>query len=200
MFKKLGQVKLKKYVRGTMDKIGLCPSIKKIHPDKWDLFMYLFTRHSNYPNKFNGLTDIIIRYNPVFKRQLECIIVKNNGDEDAVSVLNNCIYGKSKDRLTEAMRMSIYPQIQEFRNNNSLICVLCGSAKNIHIDHYKPKFIELKKYFINEWKGKIPVMFNKNKINKKIFTNVDFEYERKWIEYHKKNLHYEFYVENVIVQ
>ena len=67
----------------------------------------LFKRHSDYPEKFNGLTDIKIRSNPVYKRQLETIMVKNNGDEDDFSVLNICITGKPKDNLTIAMRNSI---------------------------------------------------------------------------------------------
>ena len=85
------QKQLKQCVREKIDKIGVCSSIKQFYPEEWDGFMYLFKRHSDYPEKFNGLTDIKIRYNPVYKTQLETIIVKNNGDEDDVSVLNNCI-------------------------------------------------------------------------------------------------------------
>ncbi len=186
MFKNLNQKTLKKYVRETIDTIGLCPSIKKLHPDKWELFIYLFERHSDYPNKFCGLIDIKIRNNPVFNN-LEVIIVKNNGDEDDVSLFNNCITGKPKDNLTIAMRNSIVPQILEFKNNSSLICVLCGSIEKIHIDHHEPQFIDLKKDFVNEWKGPIPNIFDQNNSHSKIFTSINNEFEKKWIEYHKKN-------------
>ena len=138
------QKQLKQCVREKIDKIGICSSIKQFYPEEWDGFMYLFKRHSDYPEKFNGLTDIKIRYNPVYKTQLETIIVKNNGDEDNVSVLNNCITGKPKDNLTIAMRNYIYPQIEEFKNNSIMECVLCYNTKNIHIDHYEPQFIDLK--------------------------------------------------------
>ena len=110
-----------------------CSSIKEFYPEEWNEFIYLFKRHYNYPEKFNGLTDIKIRYNPLYKRQLEIIIVKNNGDEDDVSVLNNCITGKPKDNLTIAMRNSIYPQIEEFKHNSSMECLLCCNNKNIHV-------------------------------------------------------------------
>ena len=69
----------------------ICSSIKQFYPEEWMDLCNLFKRHSDYPEKFNGLTDIKIRYNPVYKRQLETIMVKNNGDEADFSVLNICI-------------------------------------------------------------------------------------------------------------
>ena len=85
------------------------------------------------------------------------------------------------------MRNSIVPQILEFKNNSSLICVLCGSIEKIHIDHHEPQFIDLKKDFVNEWKGPIPNIFDQNNSHSKIFTSINNEFEKKWIEYHKKN-------------
>ena len=188
MYKSLtSQKKLKEYVRKKIYTIGLCSSIKKSHPEEWDFFIYLFERHSNYPEKFDGLKDISIRYNPVFKNQLETIIIKDNGDEDDVSVLNKCITGKPKDNLTIAMRNSILPQILEFRNNNSLICELCRSVKNIEVDHFEPQFIELKTAFLNNWNGTPPIYFKQNKCHSKIFINDDISFEKGWNEYHKKN-------------
>lgn len=186
MFKSLKtQKELKKYVRENIDKIGLCSSIKQFHPDKWDLFMYLFKRHSEYPEKFNGLIDIKIRYNPVYKTQLETIIVKNNGGEDDVSVLKNCITGKPKDNLTIAMRNSILPQTLEFKKNTPLICELCESIKNIQIDHFEPQFIDLKTEFLSNWKYSTPNDFEQNESHSKIFTNKNNKFEKEWIDYHR---------------
>ncbi len=181
------QKKLKQYVRIIIDEIGECSSIKTHHPDKWDLFMYLFERHSDYPEKFNGLIDIGIRYNPVFTKQLETIIIKNNGDEDDVSVLKNCITGKPKDNLTIAMRNSILPQILYFRKNNSLICEQCECIENIEIDHFEPQFIDLKTTFLENWKGTLPIKFKQNKSHSKIFIDNDIKFKNDWNEYHKQN-------------
>lgn len=178
------QKQLKQCVREKLDIIGVCSSIKQFYPEEWDGFMYLFKRHNDYPEKFNGLIDIKIRYNPVYNTQLETIIVKNNGYEEDVSVLNNCITGKTKDNLTMAMRNSIYPHIAKFKNNSIMECVLCGNTKNIHIDHYEPQFIDLKIEFLNIWKGSLPSIFEENKSHSKIFSNIDNEFEKNWIEFH----------------
>ena len=181
------QKKLKEYVRKNIDEIGKCSSIKKYHPEQWDLFMYLFERHSDYPEKFDGLIDVSIKYNPEFTNQLETIIVKNNGDEDDVSVLNKCITGKPKDNLTIAMRNSILPQILEFKNNNNLICELCKSIKNIEIDHFEPQFIDLKTTFLDNYNDMLPINFKQNNSHSKIFINNNINFENEWNEYHRKN-------------
>ena len=179
------QEQLKQCVREEIDRIGTCSSIKQFHPQKWDDFMYLFKRHNDYPEKFNGLTDIEIRYNRRYKKQLETIIIKNNGEEDDVSVLRNCITGKSKDSLTIAMRNSIYPQIEEFKNNSIMECVICYDTQEIHIDHYEPQFIDLKTEFLNNWKGLLPNTFKQNESHSKIFNTIDNKFERSWIEFHR---------------
>ncbi len=188
MFANYTQKQLKDKVRLEVDKIGLCMSIKTFHPELWGFFMALFERHSDYPEKFIGLIDAQIRYNQIYKSQLECIIIKKNGDEDDVSIFNNCITGKPKDNLTIAMRNSIVPQIYQFKNISSLICELCESIKDIHIDHYEPQFVDLKTDFIdNYWKGQIPINFESNESNSKIFTINDINFEKEWFDYHKQN-------------
>ena len=181
------QKALRDYIRSKLAEIGECTSIKKHHPDYWDGFMELFARHPAYPEKFDGLVDIKIRFNPVFKKQLEVQIVKNNGEIDDVSVLTNCISGKPKDKLTVAMRNSVYPQILEFKKNNAQVCVLCGSNKKIHIDHYEPQFDELKRNFIAKWKSNIPVDFDQNSSNSKVFQSQDNKFADEWNKFHKQN-------------
>jgi hypothetical protein len=181
------QKQLKKCVREKIDEIGVCHSIKEYYPEEWNEFMYLFERHSDYPEKFNGLKDIKIRYNPVWKTQLEVIIIKNNGEEDDVSVLNNCISGKPKDNLAIAMRNSVYPQIKNFKDNSILKCVLCSDTKCIHIDHHDPQFIDLKTEFLSIWERPIPSTFEQNDSHSKIFANTDNKFEKSWIEFHRTN-------------
>lgn len=187
MYKQLSQKNLKKFVKDKINTIGECSSIKKYHNDDYELFTYLFSRHSDYPEKFNNLKDVYIRYNPVFKKNLEVMILKENGDIDNVSVLNNCIKGKPKEKLTIAMRNAIIPQILEFRNNNELICNLCFSIINCEIDHYEPKFCDLKTNFLNIYNGKIPNEFCPNDFNSSIFLEKDSKFKDEWYKYHKKN-------------
>jgi len=85
------------------------------------------------------------------------------------------------------MRNSIYPQIEEFKNNSIMECVLCYNTKNIHIDHYEPQFIDLKTEFLSIWKGPLPNIFEANDSHSKIFNNIDNEFEKSWIEFHKTN-------------
>ena len=118
---------------------------------------------------------------------MEAIIVKNNGDGDHVSVLDNCITGKLKDNLTIAMRNTIYPQTEEFKNNSIMECVICFNTKNIPTDHYEPQFIDLKTEFLSIWNGPLPNIFEANDSHSKIFNNIDNEFEKSWIEFHRTN-------------
>lgn len=189
------QSKLKKAVKEMLKDIGVCDSIKKFHSEKWEEFMYLFERHPDYPEKFNGLTDIKIMYNPINK-QLDPRIIKSNGDEDDVSLLNKCISGKPSNDLSKAMRNEIYPQIQEFRKNyikenHIMKCELCLCTsldnKNFDIDHYEPQFVDLQKAFLNNWKELVPNTFEAGKRRSKIFTNKDNDFEQEWSEFHRTN-------------
>lgn len=189
MYKHLSQKDLKKFVKEKINNIGECSSIKQYHNEDYELFIYLFSRHADYPKKFEGLKDIYIRYNPVFKKNLEVMILKDNGKTDNVSVLKRCITGQKKDNLTIAMRNSIIPQILEFRNNNILICNICNNKENCEIDHEEPKFYELKNNFLkkcNKKNKKIPDNFTENNFNSVIFLDEDEKFKKRWNKYHKK--------------
>tara|TARA_R110000823_G_C15751731_1_gene481978 strand:+ start:52 stop:696 length:645 start_codon:yes stop_codon:yes gene_type:complete len=177
------QNQLRNLIRQELSDIGICNSIKKSYPEKWDDFMYLFKRHSHYPDKFIGLVDIQIRYNKF--NYLETSIIKNNGEIEAISLLHNCVTGKSKDRLAQAMRTSILPQIFEFKNANILECQICGDDENIHIDHHYPQFIELKTIFIKKYDGVVPEEFDWNDSMPEFKKDEDFN--NKWFQYHKAN-------------
>ena len=184
------QASLKKHFREIIDRIGVCDSVKTEYPQEFLDFCEVFKRHSDYPDKFIGVVDIRINYNPEFKNQLVVYIIKTNGEIDNVSVMNNCITGKPKDNLKIAMRVSIQPQIDEYKNNNyTNVCELCGEHGKIEIDHHSEKspFAKLYIDFIETNTLPIPTSFNDTKSHMKCFKELDYNFEEKWIEYHKEN-------------
>jgi hypothetical protein len=84
------------------------------------------------------------------------------------------------------MRVAIEPQIEEYRKYNKLICIKCKSKIKPNVDHYNPKFKDLKNDFLNV-KNNIPIFFSNNTSNQKCFTKEDEEFEKKWYEYHQQN-------------
>ena len=184
------QASLKKHFREIIDKIGICDTVKTHYPQEFLDFCELFTRHSEYPDKFFGFVDIKIGYNPEFKNQLVVYIIKNNGEIDNVSVMNNCITGKPKDNLKIAMRVSIQPQIDEYKNNNYIkVCEICGEHDRIEIDHHSEKmpFVKLYIDFMEINNLSIPTSFNDAKSHMKCFKEIDYQFKEKWIQYHKDN-------------
>ena len=178
--------KLKQYVRKMIDDIGPCEDIKNKHPHYYLFLLELFKRHPKYEKKTANLINIKIRYNPIFTKQLEVLIEKKDGKIIDISALNKCITGKNGNDLLKAMRYAINPQINEFRQNNNLICSICNSQKNPHVDHYIPTFKNLSTTFILNNK-KIPYKFEDTLENTKCFRKKDNKFETEWIAYHKEN-------------
>jgi len=184
------QQSLKKHFRKIIDRIKLCESVKNEYPQDFLDFCEVFKRHSEYPDKFIDLVDIKISYNPEFTNQLVVYIIKNNGEIDNVSVMNNCITGKPKDNLKIAMRVAIQPQIDEYKNNNYIkVCELCDEHDRIEIDHHSEKmpFAKLYSNFMEINTLPIPTSFNETKSHMKCFNELDYNFEEKWIQYHKEN-------------
>lgn len=185
------QASLKRHFREIIDRIGVCESVKTKYPSEYLDFCEVFTRHSDYPDKFFGFVDIQINYNPDFKNQLVVYIIKSNGDIDNVSVMNNCVTGKPKDNLKIAMRVAIQPQIDEFKSRQTrLICELCKEIYRIEIDHHSEKtpFAKVYSDFMEINTLPIPVSFNDTKGYIKCFKDTDKKFEEKWAEYHKNNV------------
>lgn len=182
------QKQIRTFTREIVNTIGICNDIKNEYPEYYKYFTtFLFPRHTEYPDKFVCMVNIGIRNNKVFQNK-EVYIIKDDSSIDDVSVMRNCVTGKKADNLTIAMRNTIYPQIEEFKENcENLNCVICGSDKNPHIDHYEPQFIELKKIFLDKVDLKLPTKFDDNSFNGKIFTTSDNMFEKEWYEFHKKN-------------
>ena len=184
------QASLKTHFREIINKIGVCDSVKTKYPSEFLDFCEVFKRHSDYPGKFIGFVDIKIDYNPIFINQLEVSIIKEDRTIDDVSVMNNCITGKPNDNLKIAMRVSIQPQIDEYKNNNYIkVCELCGEHDRIEIDHHSEKMPFAKLYidFMEINKLPIPTSFNDTKSHMKCFKQEDNCFLENWIQYHKDN-------------
>jgi len=182
------QKQLKEHIRKVINGIGVCSSIKTEHPQHWELFIFLFKRHPNYPDGFDGLRDIMVQYNPVFRNNLEVLIKKVNGEVDTVSVFNKCITGKPQKEIYSAMRTTVLPQILRFKNSSELICTICSSSENPQADHFGHQFAELAHDFIeNKWKGDAPKEFEQDESHCRTFKECDGKFENEWYNYHKTN-------------
>lgn len=200
------QASLKNHFRKIINRIGVCDSVKTTHPGDFLDFCEVFKRHSDYPGKFIGFVDIKIKYNVVFGNQLVVYIIKNNMTVDNVSVLKNCITGKPKDKLRAktklyylkvAMRVSIQPQIEEYRRNNRRfkVCEICnlhghgGDHDRIYIDHHSEisPFAKLYNDFLEINTFPIPASFDDTNSHMKCFKDLDYNFEKNWVQYHKEN-------------
>jgi hypothetical protein len=184
------QISLKKYFREIINRINVCDSIKTNYPSEYLDFCELFKRHPDYPEKFIGFVDIKINHNPVFENQLVVYIIKNDMSIDDVSVLNNCITGKPKDNLKIAMRVAIQPQIEEYKNINYIkSCEICGEHNMLEVDHHSEKspFAKLYVDFMATNTLPVPVSFDDTPSHMKCFKDLDGDFEKSWIQYHKEN-------------
>jgi hypothetical protein len=184
------QTKLKAYFRQLIDKIGICDSVKTKYPKECEDFEEVFKRHPQYPDKFVGYIDIKIDYNDTFANQFVVYIKKENGDVDNVSVLNACIRGKPKDFLKDALRFSIRPQIDKYRNGIRIKkCEICRESDNIEIDHHSEiaPFAKLVDDFLKINTLPIPTSFDDTIGHMKCFKESDREFEQKWIQFHNEN-------------
>jgi len=184
------QASLKNHFRKIINRIGVCDSVKTTHPGDFLDFCEVFKRHSDYPGKFIGFVDIKIKYNLVFGNQLVVYIIKNNMTVDNVSVLKNCITGKPKDNLKVAMRVSIQPQIEEYKHNNCIkVCEICGDYDRIEIDHHSEisPFAKLYNDFLEINTFPIPASFDDTNSHMKCFKDLDYNFEKNWVQYHKEN-------------
>jgi hypothetical protein len=182
------QKALKEYICDTINNIGLCDSVKNNYPNEYIMFLKLFERHPNYPEKIIGIIDIQIKNNPIYKKNKELIIIKNDNTSDNISY-NQCIAKRKNNNLKVAMRCAIEDQIITFRNENNKICVLCDSTKDLQVDHII-WFEKLYDDFIticNDLNYIIPTVFDSNAGNLKCFKTGDTKFENEWKNFHKDN-------------
>jgi hypothetical protein len=67
------------------------------------------------------------------------------------------------------------------------VCVFCGDDDDIHTDHHNPSFIELQNRFLTD-NIDVPKTFSKRVGTHKVcFEEKDWDFEKKWINYHDDN-------------
>ena len=198
------QTDFKKYIDKLLYKdISFCEDIKKKFPRKFEIITEFLRRHPNWETKSKDMRTIKTVENKDNKNNqygkkssIHMVIICENGEERDIS-WNKAIKGKEKtikEKLVDAMRCSIQPQIDEFRRTHKHECSLLrdgeckGKREGIHVDHYKPQFKELVERFIDR-EFPTPEGFDKKKLNETresyCFKTKDREFEDKWKKYHK---------------
>lgn len=182
----------------------LCPfMLKDAYPEKYKQVCSMIKRHPKYnTERFRNIINIQVRLN--LTNHLEFCVVKTD-DIRSFSLKNCCnktIFTPEqleKDKLNNAMRTTIYPQILNFKNNEpSPMCEECKNLFLFHdlqVDHKKPvTFKNLKNAFLkHEWKGSIPTKFIKtgelNNDNSQFdaFLEEDKDFENAWYKFHEDN-------------
>ena len=178
---------LEEYVRRTIEKIGICESMKTKGIQDYYFFIELFKRHPKYPEKIDNICDISIVKNKVCSKYLGLVITKNDGSVDDIS-WRDCISGKAKDYFKCALRISIDAQIKNFRCMSSNVCDICKTvdADEYHVDH-ENHFEEIVYNFLQTIQKDRPTLFQNTTDNRKSFTSHDRAYELEWQLFHKRN-------------
>lgn len=185
---------LRTYTIQLIRQLGLCGSLKQMHPDAFLFFKSLFQRHPEKERKEVALlTDISIRKfpkassrGPLAVSDHQFFLHKSNGTEDSIS-WNSCVKGEInpvEKRLNWAMRHAVESQISEFKQaNKDKPCEFCGATSNLTADHIV-KFKQLKDDFILLHPN-YPTQFGKNSLAQEIFSEADAAYSQAWQVYHK---------------
>jgi 5-methylcytosine-specific restriction endonuclease McrA len=176
--------------------------LKSAYPDLYKQVCSMIKRHPDYnTERFSNMINIQVGLN--ITNHLEFRVVNTDGIR--TFSLKTCCKKtivtpekSEKDKLHNAMRTAIYPQIQKFKNNEPSICERCNQLfheSDLQVDHKKPvTFKSLKNAFLNrEWKGSIPTKFTKsgelNNDNSQFdaFLEEDKDFEDAWYKFHEYN-------------
>lgn len=158
----------------------------------WNFLCALIERHPQYPlKKGPGITKFLIKRS--FKGHVELHLLRADGTQVDIS-WKTCASGKgntSLQNLKEAMRVSIEPQIDDFRNLNfeiGMYCQICGlnilSIHDSQIDH-EIHFETLVNNFLLVNTIKVPDDFDDEIItNRAKFKIEDSIFSDDWIKFH----------------
>lgn len=180
------------YIRGLINTIGLCDSVKGKDPMLFDQLHAVLQQHPDSEEKLSGMTDIRVVSNK-FKNGKEVYIVKANGDMVDMS-WRLCASGKPKTlkaELLSALRYSIEDQIQEFKGGVCIDrCTACNrlTCGSHHIDHVT-HFAKLVQDFHGSTELRRPTTFidAEDGSNRRDFRLDDKEYADAWKAYHKQH-------------
>ena len=185
---------LKVYVQNMIKQIGPCSSLKSYHIDQYDFLVHLFERHSEYPEKIDGMIDIAFVPNIRNSKDIVMHIIKENGDHDDIS-WNNCVSQKKKSELPRALRFAIENQCISFKQNylkqhGIEQCAICQSTerdKKYHVDHIN-HFEQIVCEFIKSTLLKRPTIFRDAPGDyMKTFIEDDKPFEDEWKLFHQKH-------------
>jgi len=185
------QKEAKAYVSNLVNnEIGFCDSVRTFKPEYFEPLDDILKNHPNYEEKSSKMTDIKVVKNR--NGHKETHLFNDDGEETDISWADCAITGKEKtpeQLLTKSMRTSVDPQIIDYRNTATAICVFCAKTKNLHVDHEK-LFVEIKNDFLEimkEQNENIPTKFRDyERWNLKCFLEENHEFEQKWKDYHLK--------------
>jgi len=183
-------------------------SLKCKRPDIFRQIMIMITRHPKYnTERFSNISDIIIRYNAINKKDVEFCAVNHLGI-NAFSLKVCCRKSiETQDQLQQrglidAMRSEIVPQTQVFKKNKSPICDMCKGCFDIDdldVDHKPPlTFKKLSSIFLDipQNKQQIPTNFtNSSGVIEGIphgsqtnaFLKKDVCFKNAWCTFHENN-------------
>jgi hypothetical protein len=163
--------------------------------NNYEAFMFfidLINNHHNFKDKIGcGIKSIRIQRNILNKNAFETIILRKDNSEIDFSWLK-CSTSSSNsiiDNLKAAMRQSILPEIQNFKNKSIMKCVFCNSVEGeFHADHHEPSFIQLFNDFIKLYSNYPKIFDDDPKTHIAIFRKEDEKFSDIWKKYHNKNM------------
>tara|TARA_R110000868_G_scaffold269469_3_gene528829 strand:+ start:213 stop:860 length:648 start_codon:yes stop_codon:yes gene_type:complete len=176
------------YTRTQVKLLGVC-IIKKDNL-AYEFFENLIQNHSEKYEKIGvGVDYFEIRTHSVYKN-LSMLLHRIDGSNIDFSWVHCCEF---KPRLPitnfkSALRMAIFPQTLEFKQNNNLICNICNANdlewSQYEVDHIKP-FSLLMPEFISIMTYPMPEIFDDCPVkNNAIFRIEDTPLKEEWINYH----------------
>jgi hypothetical protein len=183
------QTECKNDIRNKLIEIGITKSIKCKSIDSYNFFIDLCKRHPNHENKLKNIIDFEIRQDVLNKKGLALNIINNNETTTEISWII-CVCGKyppPQQLFNMALRHSISPQIQAYRENTDIsICSICNKClkdKMFHVDHeiqfakLVSDFTHLHNIIIPIEYDKLPTTFEKTfKLNDKWIGDLFFKY------------------------
>jgi len=179
------------FTRTLIYKLDCC-DIKKDHPD-YNFFVNLIKNHPEYEiKKGTGIDSFSIVPNPMMNKYRQTVLTRLDGTKIDFSWVNCCQFKERtpKENLIKSMRSAIRFDIMKYKQTHSLTCNYCKTIKEecYHVDHDNPSFQTLKDNFLQLTTKQIPTLFaDCEKYHYAIFKEEDIEFEKDWVEFHKKN-------------
>ncbi|KAJ1467054.1 hypothetical protein T484DRAFT_1756164 [Baffinella frigidus] len=190
----------KAYVRGVIEEIGICDSVKAVSPGSYDKVLAIVQNHPEATAKLNGIEDFRIQKNAYggrFAKGFTLLIKKAGGGEVDVSYITSATGKRPCPRTVfhSCLRVSIDPQIHAFKDNETTeVCALCNTTLTVdtgrEADHTK-HFATI----VNEFVSMQPAPFTYPEKTKECndgtyryrLTDADSELEAAFVAYHEEH-------------